>query len=80
MALFGSVLRGDFGKKSDVDILVRFVPHADKSLLDHIQMEKELSALLHRKVDLVTQQALQQSGNWIRKNEILRTARVIYES
>ncbi len=53
-ALFGSVLRDDFDADSDLDVLVAFAPEADWSLLDHVQMEQELEALLGRKVDLLS--------------------------
>ena len=77
-AVFGSVLRGDFGPGSDLDVLVAFSPGADWGLLDHLQMEQELVALLNRKVDLLTRRAVEQSRNWIRRQEILSTAEVIY--
>ena len=77
-AVFGSVLRGDFGPDSDLDVLVSFSPGADWGLLDHLQMEQELVALLNRKVDLLTRRAVEQSRNWIRRQEILSAAEVIY--
>lgn len=54
LALFGSVLRDDFGPDSDVDVLVEFqsghVPG-----LDFLAIERELSGLMNgRRVDLVT--------------------------
>jgi len=54
LALFGSVLRQDFGPTSDVDVLVEFEPgHVPGLAL--IRMQDELSALLGgREVDLVT--------------------------
>jgi hypothetical protein len=78
LALFGSVLRGDFSPDSDVDVLVTFDPEADWSLLDQVRMEQELAGLLHRKIDLFSRQAVEQSHNWIRRREILNTAQVIY--
>ena len=78
LALFGSVLRDDFSPNSDLDILVTFAPEANWSLLDHLRMEKELAALLNRKIDLFTKRAVEQSHNWIRRQEILGTAEVIY--
>ena len=77
-ALFGSVLRRDFGPDSDVDVLVAFSQEANWGLLDHLRMEQELVTLLNRKVDLVTRRAVEQSRNWIRRQEILSTAEVIY--
>ena len=77
-ALFGSVLRSDFGPDSDLDVLVSFSPGTDWGLLDHLRMEQELAALLGREVDLLTRRAVEQSHNWIRREEILGTAEVIY--
>lgn len=53
LALFGSVLRDDFGPDSDVDVLVEFEPgHAPG--LRFFALEQELSRMLGRKVDLNT--------------------------
>ena len=77
-ALFGSVLRDDFTAKSDVDVLVTFAPQARRSLFDLVNMTDELAQLLGRKVDILTRKSVEQSHNWIRKQEILNTAQVIY--
>ena len=53
LALFGSVLRDDFGPASDIDVLVEFEPGA-RTGLRFFMMQEELSALLGRKVDLNT--------------------------
>jgi uncharacterized protein len=53
LAVFGSAARGDARPGSDIDLLVDFLPQARISLLGHSAMERELSALLGRKVDLV---------------------------
>jgi uncharacterized protein len=53
LALFGSVLRDDFGPASDVDVLVEFEP-GTRVGLRFFAMERELSAILGRKVDLCT--------------------------
>ena len=79
-ALFGSILRDDFGAESDLDILVAFAPDADWSLLDHVKMEQELEALLGRKVDLLSRRSVERSHNWLRRKEILDTAEVVYAS
>lgn len=54
LALFGSVLRDDFGPSSDVDVLVEFEAGAHVGLLRLAGMEIELSEMLGRKVDLNT--------------------------
>lgn len=53
LALFGSVLRDDFGPDSDVDVLVEFLPGVRVGLA-FIRIQDELSALLGRSVDLHT--------------------------
>ena len=76
--LFGSALRDDFHAASDIDLLVEFDRDADWSLLDHVEMEHELSNLLGRSVDLVTRRAVEQSKNDIRRDAILNSAEPVY--
>jgi len=78
LEVFGSALRPDFGVRSDVDLLVTFAADARWSLIDHARMENELAQLLGRDVDLVTRRSVEQSRNWIRRREILSTARTLY--
>ncbi|MEZ4660530.1 MAG: hypothetical protein R2911_23485 [Caldilineaceae bacterium] len=47
-------------------------------MFDHIRMQNELAELLHRKVDLISKQAIENSQNWIRRQEILETAQVYF--
>ena len=54
LALYGSVLRSDFGPDSDVDVLVEFEPGHCVGLITFAGMENELSDLVGRKVDLTT--------------------------
>lgn len=54
LALFGSVLREDFGPDSDVDMLVEFERGHHVGLFGLTGMELELSDLVGRKVDLNT--------------------------
>lgn len=77
-AVFGSVLRQDFGPDSDIDVLVTFAPNTKWSLLDHVEMQDELSALLGRSVDLVSKRGIERSRNAIRRKEILGSAEVVY--
>jgi predicted nucleotidyltransferase len=53
LALFGSVLRDDFGPDSDVDVLVEFEP-GTRVGLRFFALEQELFELLGQKVDLNT--------------------------
>ena len=79
-ALFGSVLRDDFGPDSDIDIMIRFKTEQRLGLFGFARMELELSDLMHRKVDLVTRPAVEKSRNYIRRNSILDSAEVVYAS
>ena len=56
IAVFGSYARGDFEEGSDLDILVEF--SETKSLLELVQIERELSEALGIKVDLLTERAI----------------------
>lgn len=78
LSLFGSVLREDFEPESDLDVLVTFDGKSEWSLFDHVQMQQELEALLSRKVDLISRRALDQTQNALLRDEILRTAKVIF--
>ncbi|MGH2562122.1 MAG: nucleotidyltransferase family protein [Thermomicrobiales bacterium] len=78
LALFGSALRDDFGPESDVDLLATFAPDAPWSLFDLVTMDDELKEILGRDVDLIERKSVEQSHNWIRRQEILGTAERIY--
>ena len=80
LAVFGSVLREEFGPDSDIDVLVRFDRQARHTLLDIGQMENELSRILGRDVDLIERVAIEQSRNYIRRKAILDSAETIYET
>src|ERR1051326_6966959 len=80
LRVFGSALREDFRPDSELDLLVRFAPAADWSLLDHVAMEEELGAIIGRKVDLVSQRAIERSSNWIRRNAILEGSEPYFAS
>lgn len=57
LALFGSVLRGEATARSDVDLLVEFVP-GRKTFSRFLALSELLEELLERRVDLVTTEAL----------------------
>ena len=78
LAAFGSILRGDFGPDSDIDLLVSFAPHARWSLFDLVTMQDELQAVLGRDVDLVEREAVERSENYIRRRSISGSLEVIY--
>ncbi len=66
LGIFGSYVRGEARSTSDVDLLVEFSETPD--IFKFMDLEDDLTALLGRKVDLVTRPALK--GN--RGNRILR--------
>jgi len=78
LALFGSVLRDDFRPESDVDVLVTFAAGAGNNLQEYVAMTAELAEILGRNVDLVNQEAVVESRNWLRRKRILETAQTIY--
>ena len=78
LALFGSVLRDDFGPDSDIDVLIQFESEPTPGLFGIVRMERELSELFGRPVDLLTRGAVENSRNYIRRKAILDSARVVY--
>jgi uncharacterized protein len=78
LALFGSILHDDFHADSDIDVLVTYKPTAKRGLFEKIRMKEAFSLLVHREVDLVSKKAMEQSHNWLRRENILNSAEVIY--
>lgn len=56
IGIFGSYVKDEQGKRSDVDILVEFKEPV--SLLEFVAIERHLSELIGKKVDLVMKSAL----------------------
>ena len=77
LSLFGSVLRDDFERESDIDVLVEFEPGGVPGIR-FVSMASELSLLLGRPVDVLTRSAVERSPNHIRRKEILESAEVVY--
>jgi predicted nucleotidyltransferase len=74
LRLFGSILRDDFRDDSDVDILVEFQPGAPIGLYEHFDLSQELTALIGRKVDLVSRRGL----NPLIRDAVLASSRVLH--
>ncbi len=75
LALFGSVLRDDFGPESDIDILVEFEPGQVPGFIGLHRIEREIAALFGgRRVDLLTFRSL----NPHLRDRILAEAEVQY--
>jgi predicted nucleotidyltransferase len=73
LALFGSVLRDDFGPDSDIDVLVEFEPGRTPGLA-FFAIEDELSQIFGRKVDLNTPGFLNRHF----RDEVMREAEPLY--
>ena len=74
LAIFGSAVRKDFTPGSDVDLLVEFEEDAQVGFVTLARLNRELSELLHRPVDLVPKGGLKP----IIKEEVLAQAEVLY--
>jgi uncharacterized protein len=74
IGLFGSMARGDATEQSDIDLLVRFTGR--KSLLALVRLERELTTVMGRRVDVLTEAAL----NPHLREDILHDLQVIYEA
>lgn len=73
LSFFGSVLRDDFTPESDIDVLVEFEPGHVPGLA-FFEMERELSNILGRTVDLNTAGFLSRYF----RDEVLAEAEVQY--
>lgn len=73
--LFGSALREDFGADSDIDLLISFNGDVHYSCFELFELQEKFEALFLRKIDLVEKESL---TNPYRRNEILKTAKLIY--
>lgn len=76
LSLFGSVLRGDFGPDSDIDVLVEFELGARVGLISLAGLELELGEIIGRKVDLNTPGFLSKYY----RNRIINEAVVQYDA
>jgi hypothetical protein len=76
LSMFGSVLRDDFDPASDIDLLVEFEPDAQVGFMALARMQRELSAVLHRPVDLVPKSGLKP----LIREQVLASAEVLYAS
>lgn len=74
VGIFGSMVRGEAKKKSDIDLIVRFSKR--KSLLAMVRLERELTEALGRKVDLLTEPAI---SPYMRER-VLKEMQVVYGS
>ncbi|HAC62712.1 MAG TPA: DNA polymerase subunit beta [Cyanothece sp. UBA12306] len=80
LAVFGSILRDDFSYNSDVDVLISYLPSAPRGLLEKVQLKEKLEHLFHRPVDLISKTSIENSYNWIKRNNILNYSEVLYRA
>lgn len=59
LALFGSMVRGEAGPDSDIDILIDIAPEYPFSLVDLAALKNSLSDLLEHEVDVVTREGIE---------------------
>ncbi len=77
LSLFGSVLRDDFSRESDIDVLVAFEPGCAPGF-GFVRMANELSELFGRPVDVLTRSAVERSANHLRRKAILESVEVVH--
>lgn len=75
IALFGSYLHGTANEASDIDLLIEFVPGAPIGFFQMSHILQSLEGTLHKKVDLVTPDAL----SCYFREEVLSEAEMLYE-
>lgn len=78
LALFGSVLREDFGPNSDVDVLVTFEQDGGFTFDNYPMMLEELTAIFGRDVDLMQREAVEHEPNYIRRQHVLNHLERVY--
>jgi predicted nucleotidyltransferase len=74
LALFGSARTERFRPDSDIDLLVQFAPDAEVGFLELAALQRRLSAVLGRQVDLVPKDGLKPTI----RDEVLASAEVVY--
>jgi predicted nucleotidyltransferase len=74
LSIFGSALREDFNAGSDIDLLVEFEPEAQIGFVTLSRMQRELSAILNRPVDLIPKGGLKPTI----REMVISSAKVLY--
>ncbi|MCG6912625.1 nucleotidyltransferase domain-containing protein [bacterium BMS3Abin03] len=76
LSLFGSYLKDTYTGESDVDLLVEFEKNTGYGLLDAARIERELSEIIGKKVDLRTAEEVSRYF----RDSLVKEAKVKYES
>jgi len=74
IGVFGSMAKGEATEQSDIDLLLKFSKR--KSLLSLVKLERELSASIGRKIDLLTEASI---SPYLR-DRIKKELRILYEA
>jgi hypothetical protein len=74
LAVFGSLITSRFRPKSDVDLLVEFLPSSRIGYIALFQLEQRLTQLLGRQVQLVSKRGLRPAI----RDSVLASAQVVY--
>ncbi len=77
LEIFGSLARDEARQGSDVDLLVTFRRNPG---LGFFAMENEMAVVLGVPVHLLTRESVEEMTNRLRRDAILREARIIYDA
>ena len=75
LSLFGSYLKNTYNENSDIDLLVEFEEDSGYGLLDIARIERELSEIICKKIDLRTPGELSRYF----RDTVVKEAEVKYE-
>lgn len=77
LLVYGSALRSDFDPtRSDVDLLVEFLPGVHRGLFKLVEMRQELACMIGHEIDLTTPGSL---SKYFRQ-DVLDSAEVLYDA
>ena len=74
LSAFGSFVGEDFKATSDIDLLVEFMPDSKIGFLELSKLQRALSSIFKRHVDLVPKNGLKP----VIRNEVLASAEILY--
>lgn len=74
LSAFGSFVGKDFKATSDIDLLVEFMPDSQIGFLELSKLQRALSSIFKRHVDLVPKNGLKP----IIRNDVLSSAEILY--
>jgi predicted nucleotidyltransferase len=74
-ALFGSVLRDDFGPDSDIDVMLKFKPGHGFTFFNTPEIQDDLKRIFGRPVDVIEKGRIR---NPFRRQGIMSNYRVVY--